>query len=586
MLSSLSANRPSPKENLMADNLAYIEDAKTVHPKLTEHSRKMDQQVYQVADRVYLAVGYGLANCTMIEGDDGVVIIDVMESDEAARAAHDALRVFCDKPVKAVILTHDHADHIFGMHVFAPPEDVAAGKIEIYGHETLMDAVLENVSVVRKPIADRAAYSFGMLLPTSGEGHVNNGIGPHLVGQTRSFLPPTTTFSDRLSLDIAGLKIELLYAPSETDNEIIVWLPELKVLQSAEVIQGECYPNLHTIRGTRYRDPVNWYKTIDMMRKLGAEFLVPTHGRPVEGARAVDELLTAYRDAIQWTHDQAVRLINKGGTPDELAENLTGLPDHLKDHPWLGEYYGTVKHCVRQIYHGYLGWFEGDPTFLDPTPRREQSARYVELMGGRDKVFAAASAASEAADWRWAAELLTHLIRLDRDDMAARKLKAEALRRLGHASININWRNWYLTSALELEDALPPATQINPGAVQSVIAAVPTANIIESTSVRLKAEACADVQQTLIFVVTDTGEEMALEIRRGVAEFHSHRPAAAELVVKAPKLVHLMMIMGLMPVAMAMQSGQVEIEGDGGQIAAFYSFFEAPSPARLELTLR
>src|SRR4030095_12869925 len=106
--------------------------------------------------------------------------------------------------------------------------------------------------------------------------------------------------------------------------------------------------------------------TIDRLRALRPAHLVPSHGRPVEGEEAIASLLTAYRDAIQFTQDQTVRLINKGLPPDEIAAALPALPAHLAAHPWVGEFYGTVKHSVRNVYGGYLGWFQGDPTSLDP----------------------------------------------------------------------------------------------------------------------------------------------------------------------------------------------------------------------------
>ncbi|MDP6344046.1 MAG: alkyl sulfatase dimerization domain-containing protein, partial [Alphaproteobacteria bacterium] len=386
--------------------------------------------------------------------------------------------------------------------------------------------------------------------------------------------------------EVAGLRLHLVHAPSETDNELVVWLPDLKVLQSAEVIQGECFPNLHTIRGTPYRDPVNWYKSIDMMRGFGAEHLVPTHGRPVSGKAAVDELLTAYRDAIQYTHDQAVRYINKGYTPDELAERLPGLPAHLAGHPWLGEFYGTVKHSVRQIFGGYLGWFEGDPTFLDPLPRGEAARRQVAMMGGREAVLAAAREALAADDHQWAAQLLTHLTRLDEDDMEARQLKAGALRALGYATRNINWRDWYLTSAMELDDSLPEAARQAGGFSPAVIAALPTARIVETASVRLRAEDCFDARYCLAIEVSDTYESMGLEVRRGVAQFHPRRPDRADGTLTGTKMTIMGLFAQMLSLEEALDGGDASLLGEREELARFLGYFEPPMGARMRLTLR
>ncbi len=109
------------------------------------------------------------------------------------------------------------------------------------------------------------------------------------------------------------------------------------------------------------------------------------------------------------------------GPADELV-NLVRLPAHLAKHPWLGEFYGTIKHSVRQIYQGELGWFDGDPTTLDPIPPLESATRYVKLMGGRDKVLQEAQTALDAEDYQWTAEIATFLIRIDNTDMNPAKL--------------------------------------------------------------------------------------------------------------------------------------------------------------------
>jgi alkyl sulfatase BDS1-like metallo-beta-lactamase superfamily hydrolase len=110
--------------------------------------------------------------------------------------------------------------------------------------------------------------------------------------------------------------------------------------------------------------------------------MVPTHGRPIVGYENVQNMLTAYRDAIQFVHDQTIRYMNRGYTPEQLVE-VVKLTPHLAEHPWPNEDYGSVKHVVRNIYGGYLGWFQGDPWALDPLPFIQRAERYVKLMGGR-----------------------------------------------------------------------------------------------------------------------------------------------------------------------------------------------------------
>ena len=260
--------------------------------------------------------------------------------------------------------------------------------------------------------------------------------------------------AERLDTRIAGLDVQLLHVPSEAPDEIVLYLPDNRVLISAEVDQGPTLPNIHTLRGTKFRDPVQWVESLDKLREYQAEHMVPLHGRPVGGQEKVEEVLRMTRDGIAYIHDQSVRWMNKGLTPDELVEKVK-LPPHLAGYtPYLREHYGTVKHSVRQIYNGYLGWFQGDPVDLDPTPPREKAERLIALMGGRDKLLLEAGNAYLMGEHQWAAELAGYAIRVDHEGRLAREIKARSLRKLGYASMNINWRNWYLMSAMELEGGL------------------------------------------------------------------------------------------------------------------------------------
>lgn len=586
VLSSLVTGRAVAQER---KNLADERPAPTVNPRLTEHSRKMAQQVYRVTDNVYSAVGFGGANATMIVGRDGVIIVDTMESVDAAKNILAEFRKLTDKPVKAIVYTHNHTDHTMGVKAFTTEEDVKAGKVDIYAHETMMNTVISNASVIAPILGLRSAYSFGVMLETGPEGKINQGLGPQMVFGQRSFIAPTKTFKDALDVEVAGVKLRLIYAPSETDDEIVVWLPDQKLLQTAEVIQGETFPNLHTIRGTAYRDPVKWFKTIDLMRRLGAEHLVPSHGRPVSGKDKVEDLLTAYRDAIQYVHDQTVRQMNKGLTPDEIAEVVAQLPPHLANHPWLGEFYGTVKHSVRQIYQGYLGWFNGDPTTLDPTPRAEQAKRYVALMGGRDAVLKAAQTAADNGDHQWAAELLTHLIRLNPNDQEACKRKAHALRQLAYKTQNTNWRNWYITSARELDGTMNKA--VAAGAMSSLAAPeimqqLPPGKFFEALTVRLDPLKSADVHLTAAFRITDTAQSYALEIRRGVAQLHEMAPPSAEVTLHLTQAQMQRIIARQTTFANLLQAGEIRADGNVALLARFNSFFDPPVAAPPALTAR
>ncbi len=569
----------------MTTNRAYDKPAETIHPKLTEHSRKMEQKIYKVTDNYFLAVGYGIASSHMIVGADGIIIIDPIEDVGKCRKINEDFRKITDKPIKAVIHTHNHADHVWGVKGFVSDEQVQSGQCEIIAHETMLaNFIVSATGGIGAILGVRSAYTFGNYLELGPEGRVNNGIGPDVLMREASLILPTLTVKDTLDLEIAGVKMHIFWVPSECDDEIAVWFPDLEVLCTAEVIQGETFPNLHTIRGTRYRDPKQWYKSIDVLRTFGARFMAPSHGRPVSGRKNVADILTAYRDAIQFVHNQTIRYMNQGFTPDELVD-LVKLPEHLAGHPWLGEFYGTVKHCVREIYTGEIGWFEGDPTTLDPVAPVESAARHVQLMGGRDQVVAEARKALDAGDYQWAAELTTYTIRVDKNDMQSRRIKAQALRQLGFKTLNSNWRCWYLSSAIELEGGQFDFSGKISGI--GVARALPAEVKVEAMGLRLAAERAMDVHMTMGFHFPDVDTSYGLEIRRGIAQFHPRLPDRVDIAVTLDDSYLADILLGLASWEQGLKSGKIKVDGDMNNLIKFFSCFEKPrAPKDILLTLR
>lgn len=560
-------------------------------PALKAHGDLYAKQVYKLGKSVHVAVGWDLANIIMIEGDDGIVIVDTGLDLGRAREMLAEFRKITQKPVKAIVYTHHHVDHINGAKAFAGDDDIRAGRVRIIAHDSLMENVQRQGGTIGPILGVRSAYSFGAALGAADMEGMNGGIGPNVGHAVQgSFLAPTETFGDRLETTIAGIRLEMVHVPSEAPDEIAIWLPDQRVLLSSEVIQDHTFPNIHTLRGATYRDPVKWFKSIDRLRGFKADAMGLQHGPPVEGAAEVERVLTTYRDGIQFVHDQTVRYMNKGLTPEELAQ-VVKLPAHLGGtKPWMEEFYGTVSHSVRQIYQGYLGWFQGDPLKLDPIPPVESARRHVALMGGRDKVMAAAREAYDKGDFQWAAELATYVIRIDQKDRDARALKANAFRELGYAQININWRNWYLMSALELAGDLD-IEALQQGILQvfaspDTVAALPAANFVEGLTTRLKAEETLDTVMSIGWVFPDIDESYGLTIRRGVAEYRKGLPENPDMTLTLNKTALDQVLLGRTGFPALMVKGDMKVSGNPLKLMTMFNAFEKPFVDPIRLTVR
>lgn len=408
------------------------------------HAAEFEKEVVRVTDGVYVAVGFGSANSVLIEGRDGVIIVDTMGNETEAAAVKAEFDQISSKPIKAIIYTHSHGPIVSGVRVFA-----GDGQPDIYAHENVL---MKNRPVFVHRSGRGGGNQFGIGLPKSEVPHV--GIAPPIVFGPRGYIEPNKTFSgDLYAFEEAGVSIELHYAPGETDDQIFVWLPRQRVLLPGDNIY-RAFPNIYPIRGAPIRRVDLWLESLARMIALQPEFLVPSHTRPVLGGEQVKAALTAYHDGLESLLEQTIAGMKRGLRPDELVENVK-MPPELAENPFLQEVYGTVPWTVRAIYTYYLGWFDGNATNLFPLSHRDRAVRIVALAGGPESLLEKARAALEAGDLQWTAELTDYLLALDDAHREARELKAAALRALGENQLSANARNYYLTSAKALLEGVP-----------------------------------------------------------------------------------------------------------------------------------
>lgn len=540
------------------------------HPLLAAQTTIFEKRIEEVSQGVYVAIGYGLANVIIIDAPDGLILIDALESIEAAEELLpriSALRESTGKVITDVIYTHNHPDHVFGTGVLLREQETQP---HIWAQEHTAKHVHQMVNVLRPITFERGMRQFGVYLPK--ESFENAGIGPELHFAHNAgmhYLEPTDTIDDRFEGTIAGESFIIQHAPGETDDQLFLFLADRGILLPADNYYHS-FPNLYAIRGTPYRDVRQWAASIDLMIGVNANILIPQHTQPVFGAETIREQLTNYRDAIQYVHDQTIRMINRGMTADEIAATIE-LPPHLVDLPYLQEFYGRVDWSARAVFAGTLGWFSGDPEDLLPVAKPRESELIVRLAGDADRVREEIATAMQEDEPAWALVLATHLDRLGEKDGSL--LRAAALTALGEREVSATGRNYFLTCAAEANGFEIPLSNSHSTPIE-VFDQFPIKTFLPSLQVSLKAEEVLNLETAYGFRFTDIDEDYTFRIRRGVAIVtEGLADDRAGTLITTSRTFKEIAMNRLKPAA-ALVQGRIEVEGGVAALSRFMDHFD------------
>ncbi len=555
----------------------------TANPSLWRQARLNNQAgLFKVVDGIYQLRGFDLANLTLIEGKTGWIVVDPLTSREAAaNALAFARKQLGNKPISGLIFTHSHIDHFGGALGIISAEQAAQGKLPIVAPIGFMEEATSENLLVGTAMGRRSMFMYGSNLAASATGLIDNGLGKANSKGHMGILEPNALVSKTgQEMLIDGVRFVFQNVPgSEAPAEMTFYLPDLNAYCGAEMLSHTLH-NLYTLRGAKVRDAMKWSRYIDEASRdpniAAAEVFFGSHHWPVWGNARIHEFLVKQRDVYKFIHDQTVRMLNTGMTSREIAEQIA-LPPALDSYLSIHGYYGTIKHNAKAVFQFYMGWYDANPANLDPLPPEQAAKRYVAAMGGSDKLMNLAKTAVDQGEYRWAAELLNHLVFADQDNRAAKELLARSYEQMAYVAESAPWRNVYLNGAQELRQGPPEKAALDISVLSEMLAHTPVERFLESMAASLDAKDAEGREFTLNVAFSDSKESYVLRLENSVLHFHADpadKSADASLTLTKPLFIAMMT--GKAGIKDTLLSDELKVTGSRIELLRFLSLFDKP----------
>ncbi len=425
-------------------------------------------------------------------------------------------------------------------------------------------------------MTSRMLVQFNNFLPTEGPDAALS--GKLELGKPTAFLPANKTVEDGETLDVLGIKMQFFTEYISDDYNLTVYVPEKGLVMNNFFWPGT--PNIYTLRGAVYRDPLNWRDGLKVIRDLQPEILSNTHTRGIVGKDEVMKRLTGYMDQLTLTYDQTLRGILAGMGPDEIRHAIY-IPEHMQEILENTQSYGETIHFPAAIYQYVIGWFDGDVTKLFAIAPKDEAERMVALMGGKNKVIKSAQKALDAKEFAWGAQIIQYVYLLEPEDKKVRSLKAELLRQMAYRTSGSIARAFLMTEALTLEGKTDYPKLVPPSA--ETIASSPE-TFVDYFRVRIDPKKSEDTDKVVEFVFTDKGNlAVALHVRRGIAEYI---PVPADYLKKSDYVIKLdsetwaSLYLNSVSLSDSIDSGKVTLTGDKKEVAGIFEMFDEFKPTK------
>lgn len=543
-------------------------DYDSIHPSLQRQAvLNMAYGLYEVLpDKIYQIRGYDLANISFIKGEKGWIVFDPLTAKETAEAALNFINdQLGERPVTAVIYSHSHADHFGGVRGVVNEEDVRSGKVPIIAPIGFMDhAVSENV-YAGNAMSRRLFYQYGVLLPRSPYGHVDQSIGKNTAAGNLGLIPPTVIIKDDFEeMTVDGIKMVFQNTPgTEAPSEMNTYFPDMKAFWAAENITGTVH-NIYTLRGALVRDALEWSKQINAaLYRFGqeAEVMFASHSWPRWGNERIQEVMRAQRDIYANLNNDVLHLANQGVTVNEI-HNHYQPPKSLRDQWAAHSYHGSEEHNSRAVVNRYLGYWDANPATLIPLSPRDSAPLYVEMMGGAEKIMTKGKELYDQGKYRYAMEILNKLIFAEPDNQDAKDLLADVYEQIGYQKESPSVRNSFLAGAFELRNGIPQGASPKSSG-PDMIRAMTTALWLDFLGIRLDSKKAEGTEFKINLYTPDNGEKFVVELSNAtLTNIEGYQAEDADLTITINRTDLEQTMMGAVSFDKQIESGAAKLVGD------------------------
>ncbi len=229
--------------------------------------KRVSEHVYYVQGMAGIATdnkGF-ISNAAAILTAEGVILVDALGSPSLGQQFLEEIRKLTDQPIKAVIVTHYHADHIYGLQVF---DDLGAEIIAPGGFQDYLD------SPAAEERLEERRFS----------------LSPWVNEDTR-LVRPDRVIVEQTEMDLGDVNLDIRYlGPAHSDGDLAVLVRPDQVLISGDIIFEGRVPF------TGSADTARWLEALESLDQVGVEALIPGHGHAArEPAEAVHNTLEYLR---------------------------------------------------------------------------------------------------------------------------------------------------------------------------------------------------------------------------------------------------------------------------------------------------